>query len=197
MNRGELLAAWYTEFVEVIRTSSIGYPLRDASVAGDLKAWTSSLTKAVVLSCEKMEWKAAGKSHKLDLLPKAGQEYLSLDVMGFDPTSICGRWPMPVAAFELENDRTDDRVAYSLWKLLCVQTKLRVVFAFRTDWDTGRDSVRSIGQDVIQSLSMQQLHDLSGDTAMIFGNRGSGSYFPDGFFKCYLLDKELQQFTKA
>lgn len=197
MNRGELLAAWYTEFVEVIRTSSIGYPLRDASVAGDLKAWTSSLTKAVVLSCEKMEWKAAGKSHKPDLLPKAGQEYLSLDVMGFDPTSICGRWPMPVAAFELENDRTDDRVAYSLWKLLCVQTKLRVVFAFRPDWDTGRDSVRSIGQDVIQSLSMQQLHDLSGDTAMIFGNRGSGNYFPDGFFKCYLLDKELKQVTKA
>lgn len=197
MNRGELFAAWYIEFVEVIRTSSIGYPLRDASVAGALKAWTTSLTKAVVLSCERMQWKAAGKSHSLDLLPKAGQEYLSLDVMGFDPASCSGRWPMPIAAFELENHKTDERVAYSLWKLLCVQTKLRVVFAFRPDWDAGRESVRLISQDVIQSLSMQQLHDLAGDTAMIFGNRGSGSHFPDGFFKCYLLDKELKQFTKA
>lgn len=197
MIRGELFAAWYTEFVEVIRTSAIGYPLRDASLASDLRSWTSSLTQAVVLSCQRMQWQAAGLAHPLDLLPKSGQEYLSLDVMGFEPSSSSGRWPMPVAAFELENHKTDDRVAYSLWKLLCVQTKLRVVFAFRPDWDTGRESVRSIGQDVIQSLSMQQLHDLSGDTAMIFGNRGSGSHFPDGFFKCYLLDKELKQFTKA
>ena len=195
--RGELFAAWYTEFVEVIRTSAIGYPLRDASLAGDLRSWTASLTQAVVMSCQQMKWQAAGLAHPLDLLPKSGQEYLSLDVMGFDSASSSGRWPMPIAAFELENHKTDDRVAYSLWKLLCVQTKLRVVFAFRPDWDTGRESVRSIGKDVIESLSMQQLHDLAGDTAMIFGNRGSGSHFPDGFFKCYLLDKELKQFTKA
>ena len=197
MNRGELFAEWYAEFVEVVRTSSVGYPLRDASVDGDLKAWTTSLTKAVVLACKQMKWKAAGKAHKLDLLPKAGQEYLSLDVMGFDAESACGRWPLPIAAFELENDKNDDRVAYSLWKTLCVQAELRVVFAFRPDWDAGRESVRSIGRDVIHSLSMQQLHDLAGDTAMIFGNRGSGNHFPDGFFKCYLLDKELKQFTKA
>lgn len=195
--RGDLFALWQAAFVEVIRTSSIGGPLREASQAADLKAWTASLTKAVVRSCESMQWKAAGLKHKLDLLPKAGEEYLSIDVMGFDPESMNGRWPMPCAVFELENDRTDDRVAYSLWKVLCVKAQLRVVFAFRSDWDAGRNSVAAIGKDVIGSLSLQQLHDLRGDTAMIFGNRGEGEHFPDGFFKCYLLDRELKKFVKG
>ena len=197
VRNGELFTSWLVDFVEVIRDSTVGYPLRDASLAGDLKAWTSSLTKAVVLSCERMQWRAAGKAHKLELLPKAGQEYLSLDVMGFDPGSLCGRWPLPVAAFELENHPTDDRVAYSLWKVLCVKVDLRVVFAFRTDWDTSSRSVEAIADDVIGSLSLQQLHDLTGDTAMIFGNRGNAGNFPDGFFKSYLLDKEFKRFIKA
>lgn len=195
--RGELFASWQAAFVEVIRASSIGEPLREASQAADLKAWTASLTKAVVRSCESMQWKAAGLRHKLDLLPQKGQEYLSLDVMGFDPESMQGRWPMPTAVFELENNRKDDRVAYSLWKVLCVKARLRVVFAFRPDWDAGRSSVAAIGKDVIGSLSEQQLHDLQGDTAIIFGNRGEGEHFPDGFFKCYLLDRELRRFNKA
>ena len=195
--KGELFTSWHTAFVEVIRASSIGDPLRDASVAGKRKAWTASLTAAVVQSCQRMQWQAAGQKHKLELLPQHGQEYLSLDVMGFDSNAAKGRWPMPVAVFELENDRTDDRVAYSLWKVLCVKAPLRVVFAFRTDWEAGRKSVQNIGQDLIGSLSPQQLHDLRGDTAIIFGNRGEGEHFPDGFFKCWLLDTERGKFERA
>ena len=195
--RGELFTSWHAAFVEVIRASSIGDPLREASQKAKLRAWTASLTAAVVQSCERMQWKAAGLKHKLDLLPQEGQEYLSLDVMGFDPESMNGRWPMPTAVFELENNKKDDRVAYSLWKVLCVKAPLRVVFAFRPDWDAGKRSVAAIGKDVINSLSAQQLHDLRGDTAIIFGNRGESADFPDGFFKCYLLDRELGRFNKA
>lgn len=191
-----LFTSWHRAFVEVIRASTLGNPLRDASLASDLKAWTSSLTAAVVQACQSMGWRAAGRKHKLELLPKPGQEYLSLDVMGFDPESMLGRWPMPIAVFELENHRTDDRVAYSLWKVLCVKAQLRVVFAFRTNWAASRDSVTSIAKDVIGSLSTEQLHDLRGETAIVFGNRGEGEVFPDGFFKSWLLDKELGRFEK-
>ena len=37
----------------------------------------------------------------------------------------------PVAIFELENCGDEDRIAYSLWKLLCVKAELRVVFCYR------------------------------------------------------------------
>jgi len=195
--KGELFASWHAAFVEVIRTSAIGEPLREASLAADLKAWTESLTTSVVQSCSKIGLIAAGKSHQLDLLPKQGQEYLSLDVMGFDQQAAHGRWPMPTAIFELENDKKDDRVAYSLWKVLCVKARLRVVFAFRPNWEAGRSSVAAIGDDVINSLSQLQVDDIRGDTAIIFGNRGEGEHFPDGFFKCYLLDTELKKFIKA
>jgi hypothetical protein len=50
-------------------------------------------------------------------LPQAGKEYLGLDVTAF-PEGKEPRWPLPVAVFELENSPSDNRVAYSLWKVL-------------------------------------------------------------------------------
>ena len=81
-----------------------------------------------------------------DELPQPGQEYLSMDVMAFSGSPVSGRWRLPIAAFELENHRTDDRVGYSLWKVLCLRTDLRVVFAFRRDWEESRRSVEAIGR---------------------------------------------------
>ena len=60
---------------------------------------------------------AAGKANKCTRLPKEGQEYLSIDVMAF-PAGPAPSWPFPLAVFELENQY--QRVAYSLWKVLCI-----------------------------------------------------------------------------
>lgn len=178
-----------------LQDPSTAIPLKEAAVASQLATWTTCLTTAVVRSCEALDWRAAGKGHRLALLPQAGQEYLGIDVMAFAPNES-GRWPSPLAAFELENSVKDDRVAYSLWKVICLRVGLRVVFAYRPDAERGRELVRVVGDDVVGSLSANQLGALQGETALIVGNRGEGDTFPDGYFKYWLLNADLGRFEK-
>lgn len=119
-----------------------------------------------------------------------------MDVMAFPSPPAVGRWRFPIAVFELENHRTDDRVAYSLWKVLCLRTDLRVVFAFRRDWEESRRSVDAIGRDVVGSLTVPERMAVAGETALIIGNRGDGETFPWGYFKIWLLDMNVGRFEK-
>lgn len=187
---------WREAFLNVIQEVEVAAPLKTASLAEDLKTWTGCLTSAVVASCRRLGWLAAAKGHRLDELPQPGQEYLSMDVMAFPSSATAGRWRLPIAAFELENHRTDDRVAYSLWKVLCVHAELRVVFAFRRDWEESRRSVETVCRDVIGSLSVPQRMAVGGETALIIGNRGDGETFPWGYFKMWRLDTNVGLFQK-
>lgn len=186
---------WRTTFLDVVQEPDVAAPLKAASLAEDLKAWTACLTAAVVASCRRVDWLAAAKGHRLDELPQPGQEYLSLDVMAFGASGP-GRWRLPIAVFELENHRTDDRVAYSLWKVLCLRAELRVVFAFRRDWEESRRSVEAISRDVVGSLTVPERMAVAGETVMIIGNRGDGETFPWGYFKMWLLDTNVGRFDK-
>ncbi|MCE9567304.1 MAG: hypothetical protein K8U57_35330 [Planctomycetes bacterium] len=186
---------WREAFLTHVQRKSIGEPLKEAAIKGQLTNWTACLTGAVVKSCHALGWNAAGKGHKLDLLPQAGQEYLGIDVMAFAGDAAV-RWPFPLAAFELENSPKDDRVAYSLWKVLCIQAKLRVVFAYRTDWEQGRNLVSAVCGDVIGKLSPEQRTTIKGQTVMVLGNRGEGDTFPNGYFKFWMLNTNLGRFEK-
>lgn len=117
--------------------------------------------------------------------------------MALSPDATPGRWRFPVAVFELENDRTDDRVAYSLWKVLSVRAPLRVVFAFRRDWEAGRRSVGAICEDVIGSMPVGDRSALTGEVVLAIGNRGDGETFPWGYFKFWKLDLNIGRFAKV
>jgi len=189
--------AWQKEFLDGVQSSQVAEPLKQASLAEDLRSWTSELTAAVVQSCEAVGWVAAAKGRRCERLPKIGQEYLGIDVMAFKPeTDQECRWPMPVAVFELENQRSDDRVAYSLWKVLCVRADLRVVFAFRRDREESLKLVDAVCRDVVGSLSPSERMALAGETAIVIGNRGDGETFPWGYFKWWMLDTNLGRFDK-
>jgi hypothetical protein len=172
--------------------------LKKASLAGDLRAWTNELTTAVVRSCERVGWMAAAKWNPCRRLPKGGHEYLGIDVMAFPPEGgfVC-RWPMPLAAFELENARKDDRVAYSLWKVLCLRVGLRVVFAYRPDWERSRQLVNAVATDVVGGLRPERRVTIEGQTVLVVGNRGEGETFPWGYFKFWMLDTNLGRFEKV
>jgi hypothetical protein len=185
---------WHEAFGARIEAAEIAQPLKEASLAEELRTWTSLLTATVVTSCRDIGWSAAAKGHSLAVLPKAGQEYLNLDVMAFLPAPEAAKWRMPHAVFELENSQYDDRVAYSLWKVLCVRAELRVVFAFRPEWEGGRESIFAVGRDVMSSLTPHERSSIGGDTAIIMGCRGEGESFPWGFFKVWKLDVGLGRF---
>jgi hypothetical protein len=95
---GRPFSPWQAAFLQHVQDSSTAAPLKEAALAGQLAAWTTSLTTAVVRSCESLGWQAAGRGHPLVLLPQAGQEYLGIDVMAF-PGGAALRWPLPLAAY--------------------------------------------------------------------------------------------------
>lgn len=192
-----LFDQWQNAFRDVVAEPDIATPLKTASLAEDLKSWTTCLTASVVTSCSHLTWKASAKGHPSEEIPKPGQEYLNIDVMAFESRPENARWALPIAVFELENARTDTRIAYSLWKVLCVRAQLRVVFAFRRDWESSRRTVSDVCQDVIGGMSPVDRMEINGETVIIVGNRGDGDSFPWGYFKCWRLDPSRGVFDKC
>jgi hypothetical protein len=110
-----LFEVWRNTFGDYVGQQRFGALLKAASLAQDLRTWTNELTTAVVRSCERAGWMAAAKWNPCRCLPKGGHEYLGIDVMAFSPEGdLACRWPMPLAAFELENARSDDRVVAAI-----------------------------------------------------------------------------------
>ena len=187
-----LAESWQQHFFEVIQHPDTAEVLRDASLKADMRAWTTALTTAVVEVCTQMGWEATAKGHRLTLLPVARSEYLSLDVVAFAEGS--GRWRFPTAAMELENNADDDRIAYALWKVLCVKADLRVVYCYRKDSEKGPSLIRRMRDDVIGAMETEYRIKLSGDTLVVVGTRGEVATFPYGFFKWWYLDTNTGQF---
>ncbi|MHC4336279.1 MAG: hypothetical protein ACYSUV_21400, partial [Planctomycetota bacterium] len=131
MAAADLVERWREAFLEQVQQPTTAEDLKRAALAEDLSSWTSSLTTAVVRSCEPLGWDAAAKWNPSGRLPEKRKEYLGIDVTALPLAEDSGaRWPLPVAVFELENHRKDMRVAYSLWKVLCIRAALRVVIAY-------------------------------------------------------------------
>jgi hypothetical protein len=187
---------WHPAFLERIREPGMAETLKQAALAEILSTWTSSLTTAVVQSCEALGWAASARWHPCRRLPQAGKEYLSIDVTAL-PGGTAPLWPFPLAVFELENHRTDRRVAYSLWKVLCIRAGLRVVIAYRPDWEQTRRLVTRLAEDVVGGLRPEERTTLGGQTVLVVGNRGEGETFPWGYFKFWMLDVNLGRFGKV
>src|SRR5260370_30902960 len=178
---------WFAKFMETVRCTEAAGLLRDAEMSAQLGEWMRALTSVVVATCEAMEWKGAAKGHESSLLPVARQEYLGLDAIAFEPVGE-RRWRFPVAVFELENSVTDDRVAYSLLKVLCIRAKLRVVFCYRQDAAEGAKLVRHLSAEAAQAMELSERAALLGETLVVVGSRDESETFPYGFLKDWLYE---------
>jgi hypothetical protein len=196
---------WIDAFFEVLARPDVADPLKMAAMEERLGEWTRLLTGAVVGACAEIGWDAAAKGHHLSRLPQAGQEYLGLDVSAFGtPGTVTGeegcesgRWPFPVAVFELENSPDNDRVAYSLWKVLCTRAPLRVVFGYRPDWETCRQLLQALTTAVVKPIPLAERGGLNGETLLFLGSRGEGETFPYGYFKVWRLKPDRAVFQKV
>lgn len=186
---------WYGAFVETVQTHEATVVLRDAAQSGALGKWTEALTGVVVGTFSELGWQGAARRHRSDLLPVQREEYLALDAVAFE-TAGDRRWRFPVAVFELENSLDDDRVAYSLWKVLCVRADLRVVFCYRRGAAEGAELVRHLGDEVVRTMEIPERTSISGETLVVVGSRSETNSFPYGFFKDWVLDANTGRFRR-
>ena len=190
-----LAQLWFGTFMETVKTHDASTKLHEAAERKELKHWTEALTGVVVGTFPKMGWRGAARGHKSDLLPVSRSEYLALDVVAFE-TAGDRRWRFPVGAFELENSAVDDMVAYSLWKVLCVRARLRVVFCYRHDASEGAELVRHLAEEVIQPIELHSRLGLGGETLVVVGSHSEAATFPYGFFKDWTLEANTGRFRR-
>lgn len=186
---------WFNAFMDVVKTHEAAPGLREASMKGELRTWTKLLTDVVIDTFPRVGWTGAAKGHRSKFLPVQREEYLSLDAVAFSESSV-QRWRFPVGIFELENSTADDRVAYSLWKVLCVRASLRVVFCYRRDSSEGSKLVRHLSDEVVNALDLKVRSSVEGETFLVIGSRNESESFPYGFFKGWLLDRNTSKFDR-
>jgi hypothetical protein len=182
--------------MESIQSHEAATALRDASQTGELKKWTEALTRVVVGSFPLMGWQGAARGHRSNLLPIPREEYLALDAVAFDSAGD-RRWRFPVGVFELENSPDDDRVAYSLWKVLCVRAAIRAVFCYRRDADAAANLVRHLADQVVRTMEIPERARVGGETLLVVGSYSESESFPYGFFKAWALDSNTVRFYRT
>jgi len=191
-----LARSWADAFFRILQTHDVAVGLKEAALAAALGVWTEGLTSVVAATCQELGWRPAAKGHLGEVLPLARHEYLALDVMAFLLRGT-SRWPFPIAVFELENSREEDRIAYSLWKVLCIRAPLRVVFAYRHDAREGITLVNRLTESVIGGLPIDERMALTGETLLIIGSRGEAETFPYGYFKIWTLNANTGRFERV
>ncbi len=178
----------------MIVSADFSEELKESSLTGNLSEWTRILTDVVVSVCEKNNWAAAARGHKLTLLPESREEYLGIDVMAFEKTEH--PWLFPQAAIELENSAQNDKISYSLWKVLNVKAKLRIVFCYRPQAQEGTRLVRHLEKQVVASVGINRRSELEGETMVVIGYRDRAKTFPYSFFKWWILNTNTGQFEQ-
>lgn len=187
-----IASQWRGAFFKAVQRYENASLLKEAALNERLSDWTKYLTDAAVMACESLGWKAAAKGHELDLLPIPHCEYLTLDLVAFGQGS---GWRFPVAVAEFENDPHEERIAYSLWKVLCVKADLRIVFSYRRRSEDSPALIKYLGREVVKALPTNDRLELKGETLIVVGSRAESTAFPYGFFKWWRLDANTGSFN--
>jgi hypothetical protein len=166
--------------------------LLEASLAGDLARWNTSLTGLVAETFCSLGLDVAAKGHRCSVLAVPREEYLALH-MTVLPARGRARC-FPAAVCEFENPARDDVVAYALWKILCIRSALRVVFCYRAARDHAPGLVSTLAEQVVAAMSVTNRQRLRGDTLVFVGSRSESSTFPYGFFHAWRLNRNTGGF---
>lgn len=190
-----LAARWASQFYATLNDDrSSAEELREASLRSELARWTTALTGIVVRTFDALGLTAAAKGHRCSVLPVKQCEYLGQDVMAFSPGSPS--WRFPAAVCELENAAGDVRVAYSLWKVLCIRCGLRVVFCYRAQPSAGPALMAALAAEVVDAMPLAERAALEGETLVVMGSRNEASTFPYGFFQAWKLNPNTGKFER-
>jgi len=178
---------WQAQFLRLLQQGNYAQPLQESAQLGD---WTKVMTSVVVATCQSMGWQASAKGHPLSNIPISSSEFLALDVMAFANDQ---QWLFPNAVMELENN--PDRVAYSLWKVLCIRVALRIVFCYCRSTSDRRNTIWLLRDQIIRPMPISDRIAISGETIIVVGSRDESATFPYGYFKWWELETNTGEFV--
>lgn len=179
-------------FHHCLRSETAGAQLRDAAINRRMADWTEALTNLVVESCRVQGWTACARWNPNEVLPQVQKEYLTLDVTAF-PTTRKG-WQPPLAAIELENNASKQKIAYCLWKLLSVNAGFRSLFCYREKTEEAAELLRYLRKEVVQAFTSEERGHIRGPTLICIGTRGDAETFPHGFFRWWRVNFNTSNF---
>jgi hypothetical protein len=191
MSLATLFQEHFWKTIENLENSSA---LKEATINESLSVWTKELTTVVIKTCNNLNWQASAIGYRLHMLPIPRNEYLSIDVMAFLDEGK--RWHFPKAALELENSLEDNKIAYSLWKVMCVKAELKIVFCYRRKPDEGPTLIDYLTNEVVNSMDIEERERLDGHTLVVIGSRNESENFPFGFFKWWELENNTGNFRR-
>jgi hypothetical protein len=163
--------------------------LKGAADGNILRPWTELLTTSVARACGRLGWKVAAKGVARSPLPFPRFECLGLDATAFKAGT---GWRPAIAAFEFENARAFDTVAYALWKLVNVRTRLAGLFCFRRDPGEIAAFIARLANEVMEPLPQP-----IGALVVVVGTRSAAETFPDGYFRAFEWGRESGTFRAA
>ena len=128
-------------YISLVRDRATVDELRQATVGEHLPGGTLAITGLVAGWLRDLGLDVAAKGQPGTSLAMKQQEYRTLDVPAFPDAGSA--WRFRVTVWELGNWRSDQVVAYALWKVLCIRHALRAVFR----------SVRAVALRLIGSVA--------------------------------------------
>jgi hypothetical protein len=168
---------------------SLSENLKGAADGYILRPWTELLTTSVSRACGRLGWKVAAKGVARSPLPFPRFECLGLDATAFETGT---GWRPAIAAFEFENATAFDTVAYALWKLMNVRTRLAGLFCFRRDPGEIAAFIARLANEVMEPLPQP-----IGAVIVVVGTRSAAETFPDGYFRAFEWGRESGTFRAA
>ena len=160
---------WLQQFTSVINSE----PFDKTSLQST--EWTEFMESVMDRIAERTTCKVIHRHAKDTALSK---EYLNIDALFFTEAAIssmkknqCCPFVFPQVAVELENMPNWDKIAYCLWKVLCIQAKTKVLICYQKEIQiTGlKDRLEEI---IVQGGFMKEADE---DLIVIIGVDGSNS----------------------
>ena len=154
------------------------------------EAWTEFMGKVLDVAGQKMNCiviRSRQKSTKAD----SSGEYLDIDAFYFDRVDydlpigigdVEDPFALPKVVVELENSFEINKIAYCLWKIICVRASIRALICYQK----GMDEVESLAkhlEDVIWQRGL--LKGDNGDLFIIVGNDKKGDSEWEDYFSVF------------
>ena len=159
--------SWLSAFMQVIDNSYKKYNIADWTSS----EWTHFLGEVLDEVGKKAEYSVVHL--RPDNKAESG-EYLNIDALYFADKDYTSdeKEPLvlPRVAVELENSYSSDKIAYCLWKLMCIRTALKVLICYQRNEQKIRD-LKARLEAVILDGKLMEGQDV--EVLLLIGNEDS------------------------